>query len=107
MSASVMQKISLGERQGQRVRFIGSGFGYEEETPKLKGDLCAMVNGFSLHANVSIPRQQRDKLERLISYTARPAISTDRMSLTETGDIKYELKKASEKWSDPCCLVPT
>ena len=56
MSASVMQKISLGERQGQRVRFIGSGFGYEEEAPGLKGDLCAMVNGFSLHANVSIPR---------------------------------------------------
>ena len=31
MSASVKNRIALGERRGQRVRFIGSGFGYEGE----------------------------------------------------------------------------
>ena len=107
MSASVKQRIALGERQGQKVRFIGSGFGYAGDLPELKGRLCAFLGGFSLHAAISIPRHQRDKLERLIRYTARPSISTDRMSLTKNGDIKYELKKASEKWSHPCCLVPT
>ena len=55
--------------------------------------LCAMVGGFSLHAAIAIPRHQRNRLERLIRYTARPSISTERMSLTKTGDIKYELKK--------------
>lgn len=94
MSASVKHRIALGERQGQRVRFIGSGFGYEGELPELTGHLCANLNGFSLHAAVSIPRHRRDQLERLISYMARPSISTDRMSLTENGDIKYQLKKA-------------
>ena len=66
MSASVKNQIALGERRGQRVRFIGSGFGYEGEQPALKGKLCAMVNGFSLHAAVRIPRHRRDQLERLI-----------------------------------------
>ena len=68
--------------------------GYEGDTPELKGKLCAMVNGFSLHAAVVIPKHRRDQLERLISYTARPSICTDRMSLTPRGDIQYELKKA-------------
>ena len=94
MLASVGQRILLGERQEQRVRFFGSGCGYGGDSSKLRGKLCAMVGGFSLHAAVVIPRHQRDSLERLIRNTARPSISTDRMSLTKTGDIKYELKKA-------------
>ena len=48
MSASVGQRILLGERQGQRVRFIGSGFGYGGDSSELRGKLCAMVGGFSL-----------------------------------------------------------
>ena len=91
MSASVKNQIALGEKRGQRVRFIGSGFGYEGEQPALKGKLCAMVNGFSLHAAVQIPRHRRDQLERLIRYTARSSVCMDRMSITETDDIIYEL----------------
>ena len=97
MSASVQSRIALGERKGQNVRFIGPGFGYEGERAQLKSHLCAHVGGFSLHAGVSIKAHRRDSLERLISYTARPAISTERMSLTDAGDVKYELKKA---WSN-------
>ena len=97
MSASVKHRIALGERQGQRVRFIGSGFGYEGELPKIKGRLCAFVNGFSLHAAVAIRKYRRAQLERLISYTARPSVSTERMSLTKDGNIKYQLKKS---WSN-------
>ena len=72
------------------MRFIGSGFGYEGDQPELKGKLCAMVNGFSLHAAVRIPRHRREQLERLIRYTARSSVCMDRMSITETGDIIYE-----------------
>ena len=93
MSASVGHEIALGERQGQKVRFIGYGFGYTGNLPELKGRLCAYLGGFSLHAAISIPRYRRDELEKLIRYTARPSISIERMSLTKTGDIKYEFKK--------------
>jgi hypothetical protein len=55
MAASVQQRIAFGERAGQKVRRIGSGFGYEGERPALTGTRCASVHGFSLHANVSVP----------------------------------------------------
>src|SRR5262249_36682585 len=47
MAASVQQRIACGERAGQQVRRIGSGFGYEGEVPTLTGPHCASVNGFS------------------------------------------------------------
>jgi len=37
------------------------------------------VHGFSLHANTQIPAHRRDQLERLIHYTARGAISLERV----------------------------
>ena len=55
-AASVTQRIACGERTGQHVRRIGSGFGYEGEHPALTGTRCASVHGFSLHGT---PRSQR------------------------------------------------
>ena len=48
--------------------------------------------GFSLHAGVMAEAHQRDKLERLCRYIARPAISEKRLSVLEGGRIRYELK---------------
>ena len=62
-------------------------------TPQRRGRLCAQVNGFSLHAGVAIPRHRRGQLIRLIGYVGRSSVCLDRLSLTPTGDIKYELKK--------------
>ena len=56
MAASVQQRIAFGERAGQHVRRIGSGFGSEGEAPRLTGPRCASVHGFSLHANTADPR---------------------------------------------------
>ena len=35
---------------------------------------------------------EREKLERLIRYSTRPAVSTERLSLSAPGDIRYRLK---------------
>ena len=35
---------------------------------------------------------EREKLERLCRYIARPAVSTQRLSLTRNGQIRYQLK---------------
>ena len=43
MAASVKQRIAFGERAGEKVRRIGSGFGYEGERPELTGPRCASV----------------------------------------------------------------
>jgi hypothetical protein len=45
-AASMQQRMAFGERAGQQVRRIGSGFGYEGQHPTRTGSHCASVNGF-------------------------------------------------------------
>ena len=88
-AASVQQRIAFGERAGQQVRRIGSGFGYEDEHPALTGTRCASVNGFSLHANTQVPGHRRDQLERRLRYTARGAVALERLAEDAHGDRVY------------------
>jgi hypothetical protein len=97
MAASVQQRIAFGERAGQRVRRIGSGFGDEGDRPTLTGARCASVNGFSLHANTHSPAHRRDELERLLRYTARGALSLERLDVNADGDMLYTFTRP---WSD-------
>ena len=89
IAASVQQRLAFGERAGQQVRRIGSGFGYEGERPALMGPRCARVHGFSLHAQTQIPAHRRDQLERLIRYTARGAVALERLQADANGDLLY------------------
>jgi len=97
MAASVQQRIAFGERAGQHVRRIGSGFGDADEAPRLTGPRCARVHGFSLHANTQIPAHRRDQLERLIRYTGRGAVSLERLQEDANGDLVYTF---THPWSD-------
>jgi hypothetical protein len=97
MAASVQHRIAYGERAGQPVRRIGSGFGSEGEAPRLTGPRCASVHGFSLHANTAIPAHRRDQLEQLIRYTARGAVSLERLEQDTPGDLVYTF---THPWSD-------
>ena len=97
LAASVKQRIAFGQRAGEKVRRIGSGFGSEGEHPELKGPRCASVNGFSLHANTQIPAHRRDQLERLIRYTGRGAVSLERLTEDGNGDLVYRFTRP---WSD-------
>jgi len=97
MAASVQQRIAGGERAGQPVRRIGSGFGAEGEVPRLTGPRCARVNGFSLHANTAIPAHRRDQLEQLIRYTARGAVSLERLQEDANGDL---VSTFTHPWAD-------
>jgi hypothetical protein len=97
MAASVQQRLAWGERASQQVRRIGSGFGSEGEAPRFTGPRCARVNGFSLHANTHIPAHRRDQLERLIRYTARGAVSLERLTQDANGDLVYTF---THPWSD-------
>src|SRR5262249_40439846 len=97
MAASVQQRIAFGERAGQTVRRIGTGCGHEGERPTLTGPRCASVQGFSVHANTAIPAHRRDQLERLIRYTARGAVSLERLQEDAHGDLVYTF---IHPWSD-------
>src|SRR5262245_2725212 len=97
LAASVQQRLAFGERAGQRVRRLGAGFGHAGEAPTLTGPRCASVQGFSLHANTQVPAHRRDQLERLIRYTARGAVSLERLIQDAHGDLVYTF---THPWSD-------
>jgi len=97
MAASVQQRIAFGQRAGEQVRRIGSGFGSKGERPELKSPRCASVNGFSLHANTEIAAHRRDQLERLIRYTGGGAVSLERLTEDDNGDLVYRFTRP---WSD-------
>ncbi|HEX2689477.1 MAG TPA: transposase [Kofleriaceae bacterium] len=59
--------------------------------------LRAWCAGFSLHAGVVIADHDRESLERLCRYGARPAFAHDRLAWTADGRISYQLKRP---WPD-------
>src|SRR5262245_31973428 len=97
MAASVQQRLASGERTGQHVRRIGSGFGSEGEAPRCTGPRCASVHGFSLHAHTAIPAHRREQLAQLIRSTARGAVALERLQADAHGDLGYTF---THPWSD-------
>jgi hypothetical protein len=49
-------------------------------------------SGFSLHAGIAATASQRDTLEHLARYVARPPVATERLALTGSGQVRYTLK---------------
>src|SRR5580700_11978943 len=57
----------------------------------------ATVAGFSLHANTAVPGGDRQRLQRLVQYCARPAVATERLEPLPDGRLLYRFKRP---WSD-------
>ncbi len=89
LGSSITYRIATGPQQGRKVFTL-------QTLPNCVGEqLTSMVGkvaGFSLHAGVAARAHERDKLERLCRYIARPAVSTQRLSMTRNGQVRYELK---------------
>ncbi|MDH3213289.1 MAG: transposase [Myxococcales bacterium] len=94
--ASVAGRIATGRRAGQRVVRMGDYID-PEDLPALQGERCASASGVSLHANVAVPARDRQRLERLCRYVARPPVATERLSRLEDGRLLYRLK---HRWRD-------
>ena len=82
-SASVAGVAATGARRGARTLRLGSG-AFEATVSSRR---CASVEGFSLHANVRVAANDRDGLEHLARYLARPPIATDRLTLLPDGRV--------------------
>ena len=54
---------------------------------------CALVDGFSLHANTSVDAADRAALERLCRYLLRPMISADRLTVRPDGRVEYRSRR--------------
>lgn len=56
-----------------------------------RGPCCAESRGFSLHAN-SVARD-KSTIRIIVSYIARPAVSTERLTEDKNGELIYDLKR--------------
>lgn len=67
---------------------------------------CALVDGFSLHANVHIGQGRTTGLELLCRYGARPPLALSRLSKLPDGRILYRFKRALPDGTDHLALGP-
>ena len=74
----------------------------EEEPPAL----CARIEGFSLHAATRVHQNDREGLERLCRYGARPALSAERLSEREDGTLDYRMKRRFSDGRDTITFTP-
>jgi Putative transposase len=61
------------------------------------GRLCAQVEGYNLQAATRIGANDREGLERMARYLARPPIATERLSQRDDGRLELRLKRP---WRD-------
>lgn len=105
-AASVQSLIALGERRGQKVRRIGLIERGNFEGAVIEGERCASFRGFSLHANVSCRAKEREKLEHMVRYIARPPVAMDRLAKRNDGLITYRLKKKYRDGTEQLLFSP-
>jgi len=88
LGSSITYRIATGPREGQKV-FTLQTLPAQPDAPRPE---VAESSGFSLHAGLAAKASQRDKLERLARYVSRPPVATERLSLTQAGNVRYALK---------------
>ena len=71
-----------------------------------KQDLCADIDGFSLHAAVRCGADQRKALEHLCRYITRPAIANERLKLNRAGQVVLQLKSAYQDGTTHVVMSP-
>jgi hypothetical protein len=70
------------------------------------GKRCAEVAGFNVHANVRVGANDRDGLEHLCRYLARPPIANDRLQELPDGRIALRFKQAWRDGTSSVQLAP-
>jgi len=89
-ASSVIYLFATGPNKGKKALVLKT----MPNTDLTSGSgLVASQSGFSLHAGVAVGGGQRKKLEKLARYIARPPIAQDRLRLSDTGQVIYQLKK--------------
>ena len=98
ISPPVLRRLSLMSRMQQAGE---TSF----EHPARSSGRCAMVQGYSAHANVAIKAHDRAGLEKLCRYGLRSPIAISRLSLTDDGLVQYRLKRPWPRPGGTTCLT--
>ena len=94
-NASVQGLVATGPRRGCRVLRLGSTG--DDADAIITNKRCAEVAGFNVHANTCARAGDRERLEILVRYLARPPIANDRLSELPDGRLALKFKQV---WRD-------
>ena len=92
--ASLENRLFLGADKGRKATARGPGAGNWLE---MRGPQQAYIEGFSLHAAVSVDKNDKLGKEHLIRYILRPPLAQDRLKALGNNRFRYEFKRA---WID-------
>ena len=73
---------------------------------RLLSKRCALVDGFSLHANVHVAAGHKTGLELLCRYGARPPLALSRLDTLPDGRVIYRFKRPLPDGADRLVLQP-
>ena len=107
-AASTSYRIAAGPRAGRKVLtrvggIVGCG---ELREPHRSRDLCANLQGFSLHAGVRCEANDRQGIEQLCRYITRPAIANERLGINREGNAVLKLKTPWRNGTTHIVLTP-
>ena len=85
----MLYRIAMGPHAGKKAFTLQT---QPAKEARGAGSALACYGGFTLHAGVWVGANDRRGRERLCRYITRPAISNERLELTECGHVRYTLK---------------
>ena len=91
-AASIQGRVAMGPEAGARVSRLGQPPVRCAAKAVLIKELCAELDGFTLHAAVKVAGGDVSRLEHLCRYVTRPPLSTQRLSLNDSGQVVHELR---------------
>ena len=97
LKGSVANQCLTADKPGPSPRRVQLDLFGPPQSPRKLPPRCAVAHDFNLHAGVWVAAGQRDRLEHLCRYLARPPLSMDRLRFNEDGHVVLSLKKP---WSD-------
>ena len=100
--ASLLGLHAVGPEANKRVRRVQVLGGKEYALP----ERCATVEGYNLHANVSLRASDRAGLERLCRYVLRPPLALPRLERLPDGRVRVGMKRVFSDGTGAIDLTP-
>jgi hypothetical protein len=66
----------------------------------------AVVRGFNLHGKTRVDGGDRQQLEKLCQYIARPPIAQQRLHILDDGRVRYDMKRVFKDGTKAIVLSP-
>lgn len=102
-AGAVTYRFTLGPNKGKKALTLKTA---PENDHNSTSGLVATNSGFSLHAGVAMAGNEREKIEKLCRYIARPAVALDRLTLNSKGQVIYTLKKPYSDGTTHIVMTP-